>query len=68
VAGDALDRPGDARRTVSGGVELRTLRAQGRTVVTWRRVGHTCVLSGSGVDAATLRELAAWKGMGAVRF
>jgi hypothetical protein len=68
VAGDALDQPGDARRTVAGGVELRTLRADGRVVVTWRRLGHTCVLSATGVDAATLRELAAWKGKGAVRF
>jgi hypothetical protein len=39
VAGDALDQPGDARRTVAGGVELRTLRADGRVVVTWRRLG-----------------------------
>jgi hypothetical protein len=68
VAGDALDQPGGARRTVAGGVELRTLRAGDRVAVTWRRQGHTCVLSGTRVDAATLRELAAWKGMGAVRF
>jgi hypothetical protein len=68
VAGDALDQPGGARRTLAGGVELRTLRSDGRVVVTWRRLGHTCVLSATGVDAATLRELAAWKGKGAVRF
>jgi len=68
VAGDPLDQPGDVRPTVTGGVELRTLRADGRTLVTWRRLGHTCVLSSADVDPATLRELAAWKGMGAVRF
>jgi anti-sigma factor RsiW len=68
VAGEALGQPEDARRTVVGGVELRTLRVDGRTVVTWRRAGRTCVLSGAGVDARTLRELAAWKGQGAVRF
>lgn len=67
VAGEALDQP-DAERTVLEGVELRTLRAGERTAVTWRRQGNTCVLSGVGVDGATLRELASWKGTGAVRF
>jgi anti-sigma factor RsiW len=68
VGGAALDRPGQARSTAVGGVQLRTLRTKGRTVVTWRRQGHTCVLSATGVDAKTLRELAAWKGKGAIRF
>jgi hypothetical protein len=36
--------------------------------VTWVRQGHTCVLSGTGVDADTLLTLASWKGKGAVRF
>ena len=39
-----------------------------RTVVTWLRDGHTCVLSGSGVPRRTMLELAAWKGDGAVAF
>lgn len=68
VGGDALEEPGDASLSVVGGVELRTLRAQGRNVVTWKRGGKTCVLSGEDVGAGTLRELAAWKGKGAVRF
>lgn len=68
VAGDALEQPGRARPSVIDGVELRTLRAEGRAVVTWRREGRTCVLSGAGVDGGTLRELAAWTGRGAVRF
>lgn len=67
VAGAALEEP-DAPRTDLGGVELRTLTADGRTVVTWQRLGHTCVLSGAGVDGNTLRELAAWKAKGAVAF
>jgi hypothetical protein len=37
-------------------------------IVTWVRDGHTCVLSGVGAEAATLLDLAAWKGKGAVRF
>jgi anti-sigma factor RsiW len=32
----------------------------GRAAVTWTNSGHTCVISGSGVDTAALRELAAW--------
>ena len=40
----------------------------GRTIVTWLRGGRTCVLSGNGVSAKDLREVAAWKGDGAVPF
>lgn len=43
------------------GVALQHLVAQGRIVVTWRRDGKTCVLSGANVSAATLAKLAAWK-------
>jgi hypothetical protein len=43
------------------GVEYRTLKLNGRTVVTWRRNGHTCVLSAKGVSADDLRQLAAWR-------
>ena len=56
-----------ARRAVgegdqlANGTELRTLTLNGRQVVTWRRDGDTCVLSGTGVTAAELQKLAAWK-------
>jgi hypothetical protein len=43
------------------GTELRTFESNGRLVVTWRRGGNTCVLSGTGVRAAELQKLAAWK-------
>jgi hypothetical protein len=46
------------------GYALRTLRRSDRTIVTWRRAGHTCVLSASGVPAAVLRQLAVWKAPG----
>ncbi len=39
---------------------LRTLRLNGRLVVTWRRMNHTCVLSGTGVPVSELHRLAAW--------
>ena len=43
------------------GTELRTLELNGRLVVTWRRAGDTCVLSGTGIKAGELQRLAAWK-------
>ena len=52
-------------RPPRGGVEYRTFRADGRTVVTWERDGHTCVLSGEAVRPAELLALADWRGQGA---
>jgi hypothetical protein len=46
------------------GSQLRTLRLDGRFVVTWRRDGHTCVLSGKGVSPGQLQKLAAWTAPG----
>jgi anti-sigma factor RsiW len=54
--------PEPAARVVRvAGLWLRELTLGGRTVVTWRRAGHTCVLSGRGVSAQRLELLAAWK-------
>src|SRR5437588_11645655 len=55
----ALSQP-NANVTHKNGVALRTLRIDGRTVVTWRRDGHTCVISGPGLTASDLQRLAAW--------
>jgi hypothetical protein len=60
VAAPALAQPA-AHRTWRNGTELRTLTENGRLVVTWRRAGDTCVLSGSGVTVGALQKLAAWK-------
>lgn len=68
LAAPQLDWPSGSARTVREGVELHTLTTGGRVVVTWRRLGHTCVLSGTGVTAAVLIQLAVWRGGGAVRF
>ena len=43
------------------GYELRTFSLAGRTVVTWRRAGHTCVISAAGVPATALEQLAGWR-------
>ncbi|MQA73371.1 MAG: hypothetical protein GEU88_03280 [Solirubrobacterales bacterium] len=68
VAGDALDAPTGARRSIRDGIELRSLRAGKTTMVSWIREGHTCVLTAGDLHASTLVELAAWKGGGAVGF
>jgi hypothetical protein len=68
LSGDAIDPPQGSARTVQNEVELWSDRLDGREVVTWYRDGRTCVLSGEGVSASELRDLAAWNGEGAVRF
>ncbi len=60
VAAPALKQPA-ASTTWLHGTELRTLNLGGRMVVTWRRAGHTCILSAAGVSPAVLQKLAAWK-------
>ncbi|MFZ1155175.1 MAG: hypothetical protein WAN93_09750 [Solirubrobacteraceae bacterium] len=42
------------------GVSYRVLSHDGATVVTWRRGGHLCVVSGYNVSARTLLSLASW--------
>ena len=42
------------------GVSYRMLSSGGATVVTWQRAGHLCVVSGRGVSAHTLLNLASW--------
>ena len=60
VATPPLSAP-SVHATWANGTELRTLTLGGRLVVTWRRAGHTCVLSATGVTAGELQRLAAWK-------
>jgi hypothetical protein len=68
LSGDPIDPPDEASSANREGVMLRGLSADGRVIVTWPRGGHTCVLSGTDVDAGTLLDLAAWNGKGAVDF
>jgi hypothetical protein len=60
VGAPALAAP-SARVSKLHGTVLRTLTLHGRLLVTWRRANHTCVLSGRGVPASVLQELAAWR-------
>jgi hypothetical protein len=57
VASPALHWPGMAEHRLHG-VEFQSFASGTRLIVTWRRAGHTCVLSGSGVSAAALSKLA----------
>jgi hypothetical protein len=57
LSAPALPQPA-AVVTVANGITVRTLRLHGRLVVTWRRDGSTCVLTGTHVSAAQLRRLA----------
>jgi hypothetical protein len=59
VGAPALAEP-SAPVTHRGRFALRALSLRGRTVVTWRRAGHTCVLSASGVPSGVLAQLADW--------
>ena len=68
VSGAPLKWPDEASRATREGTLLRALRSDGREVVTWRRRGHTCVLSSKDVPRAELLTLAGWKGKGAVGF
>jgi hypothetical protein len=62
VAGEALAEP-DGRDIEADGARLRQI---GATAVTWRRLGHTCVMTGP--DLRTVAELAGWKAKGKVAF
>ncbi len=47
------------------GYELPIFALAGRTVVTWRRAGHTCVISATHVPVGSLEQLAGWRASGA---
>jgi anti-sigma factor RsiW len=66
VGAPALSSPAAQTRWLNG-TQLHTLELDGRLVVTWRRSGHTCVLSATGVPKDELQTLAAWKAPGLER-
>jgi anti-sigma factor RsiW len=68
LSGDSIDPPAGAQPSTQNGVRLHTSSEGGEAIVTWLRDGRTCVLSGKGVSAKDLREVASWKGDGAVPF
>jgi hypothetical protein len=68
VPGGHLPNPVGAQRLRVGALELAAFRAGKRLVVDVIREGHTCLLSGVGVERRTLAALAAWNGGGTVPF
>jgi hypothetical protein len=63
ASGSAPSVSGGIART-HGGTVYRFLAEDGARIVTWRRDGHLCVVSGRGVSDATLMALASWEGTG----
>lgn len=61
VAGRALPIPHGGSQVSKKGIDFHVLAFQGATIVTWRRAGHTCILVGRDVRAATLIHLASWQ-------
>jgi len=59
VSGPGLARPPSTASATIGGVQYQTLRLNGVPAVTWRRSGHTCVLTGA-ASPAELLTLASW--------
>jgi anti-sigma factor RsiW len=68
VSGSSLPRPSSAESTTLDGVLFQTLRVDDRLVVTWRRLGHTCVLVGAAVPRSELLTLASWRGDGTLPY
>jgi anti-sigma factor RsiW len=68
VSGKPVSVPSGATVTVRHGLPFRTLGVGGRTVVTWERKDHSCVLSGAGVSRAELLRLASWGDAGALPY
>jgi hypothetical protein len=68
VEGEQLAWPPGSDRVERDGVKMRVFEGDGRTAVTWRRNGRTCILSSTDVPTDQLVELASWKGQGAVDF
>jgi hypothetical protein len=69
VSGEPLGALKGARATIVSGTKLWTIPRDGRTIVTWQRAGHTCVISApASVPVRHLQALAAWKDAGSVPF
>jgi hypothetical protein len=62
VAGAPAPRVSGGVTVWRGGTPYRLLAENGAAAVSWLRDGHLCVISGRGVDGATLLRLASWNG------
>jgi hypothetical protein len=68
IAGPQVPPPVATGRAVRSRTVLRHFEAAGRTVVTWTRNGHTCVLSARGLPVGVMLQLASWRDGGSLTF
>ncbi|MGH2856772.1 MAG: hypothetical protein ACRDMJ_04730 [Solirubrobacteraceae bacterium] len=68
ISGPPLATGSTAQTATRAGTRLRTFTSHGRTVVTWLRRGHTCVLSATRTSLTTLLALASWRGGGGIPY
>jgi hypothetical protein len=66
VSGTKPPRISEGMVARRGGVRYWLTSVNGVPVVTWFRDGHLCIVSGRGVESATLLRLASWKDQGLV--
>ena len=67
VSGPGLARPKGAPSTRRDRTLFHTFSLDGRNVVTWQRLGHTCILIGP-VSDDELLGLAGWRGNGTLPY
>jgi anti-sigma factor RsiW len=67
LAGSAVPSPSGAQSVTRRGVPYQSLEVDGNPTVTWKRLGHTCVLTGA-VSRSELLTLASWRGGGTLRY
>jgi anti-sigma factor RsiW len=67
VGGAPLQEHG-GRRFVQADTRFRLIRRGSARVLTWRRKGHTCVVTAAGVRTAELLALASWRAGGRVEY
>lgn len=65
ASGRSPQLSGGTVRWSSLGIPYSVSTQNGATVIAWPRDGHLCVVSGRGVDTATLLRLAGWRRSGA---
>lgn len=61
VAGTSAAQTSGGIVSMRDGTPYRLLTVDGTAVVSWLRKGHLCVVSGHGIDGATLLRLASWE-------
>src|SRR5450755_502045 len=64
IVGSPALSPPSGLVTRLNGFELRAYSLAGRTVVTWQRAGHTCMLSAARVPLQMLEQLAGYRARG----